>query len=166
MSRLDVPAARISLNHPLRTHGRLGGEEVFIAVRPRQVVDEDPAHWDQGSATFVPASRPGYDLHAASAPSIPCDFQALELQGARDHTGGGGQLLSLDAGPPLAGVLRRRSHQGGSGGELADEGQAPGVSTRQLGPLMGGVVAIGGGGENLVPGANHHHPKKTPPPYS
>ena len=112
---LDVPSTRIDLDHHPGAHGRFGGEEVLITVRPRQVADEDPSHRNQRSAAFVPVTRPGNDLHAAPAPSIPSDLQALSLQGARNHFGRSGQVFPLDSGTPLARVVRRRSHQIGSG---------------------------------------------------
>ena len=119
---LDVSSTRIDLDHHPGAQGRFGGEEVLITVRPCEVADEDPSHRNQWSAAFAPVTRPGNNLDAAPAPSIPSDLQALSLQGARNHFGRSGQVFPLDSGTPLARVVRRRSHQIGSRIELADEG--------------------------------------------
>jgi hypothetical protein len=93
----DGPASGVSLDDLSRSQVDVGRKEVFVAMSPRQVFDENPADSNQSLARLVPVRRARHDGHLPTTSAIPQDMQVLPAARPCHHGLGRRLLAALDA---------------------------------------------------------------------
>src|SRR5205085_11696969 len=141
-SGLDIPAAGVVADHRPGAEARIGGEEVFVAVRALPVPDEHPPDRHQSPAGLVPVAGALGRLYPAGTAAVPGDRPPAEAPPPGDRLARLGQAAALDPRPALAPVARRRLEQVGVGVELADQGQARAMPPGEAGHLVGAVAGV------------------------
>ena len=152
------------VNLSITARGVISGsvaEEVVIAMRPGEVVDEDPEERDQSLPGLGPLTRPRDHRDVAPATTIPGDVP-LRGGGGDDGLLGSGQFGPLHAGSTLATVGRRGLVQVGVGAKAADPCQAAPMPVSEGGHLMAAETAVADQNEAAAAGPAHEHGHQLP----